>query len=110
MLVEGYIPEGSCGRRSSHRRPTECLGDFRYKPDPLEGPYFEETIYVTPSRLSESVQRAIEKCARDSARALGLSHGPIHAEFRITSKGVWPIEVGPGRSEVFAPDLSAFNF
>ncbi len=65
------------------------------KPDPLEGPYFEETIYVTPSRLPESVQRAIEKCARDSARALGLSHGPIHAEFRINEQGVWPIEVAP---------------
>jgi hypothetical protein len=65
------------------------------KPDPLEGPYFEETIYVTPSRLPESVQRAIEKFARDAARALGLSNGPIHAEFRINDDGVWPLEVAP---------------
>src|SRR5207244_6269374 len=65
------------------------------KPDPLEGPYFEETIYVTPSRLPESVQRTIEKCARDAARALGLSHGPIHAEFRVNDDGVWPLEVAP---------------
>ncbi len=65
------------------------------KPDPLEGPYFEETIYVTPSRLPESVQHAIEKCAREAARALGLSHGPIHAEFRINDDGVWTLEVAP---------------
>jgi len=65
------------------------------KPDPLEGPYFEETIYVTPSRLPESTQHAIEKCATDAVRALGLSHGPIHAEFRINDDGVWPLEVAP---------------
>ena len=95
MLVEGYIP----GREVA----VEGLltdGELRVlavfdKPDPLEGPYFEETIYVTPSRLLESVQGDIEKCARDAVRALGLSHGPIHAEFRINEQGVWPIEVAP---------------
>jgi predicted ATP-grasp superfamily ATP-dependent carboligase len=95
MLVEGYIP----GREVA----VEGLltdGELRVlaifdKPDPLEGPYFEETIYVTPSRFPESVQHAIEKCARDAVRALGLSHGPIHAEFRINEHGVWPIEVAP---------------
>ena len=65
------------------------------KPDPLEGPYFEESIYVTPSSLPESVQLAIERCATDAARALGLSHGPVHAEFRINEEGVWPLEVAP---------------
>jgi hypothetical protein len=95
MLVEGYIP----GREVA----VEGLltdGGLRVlaifdKPDPLDGPYFEETIYVTPSRLSESTQRAIESCTRDCARALGLSHGPMHAEFRINDEGVWPIEVAP---------------
>ena len=95
ILIEGYIP----GREVA----VEGLladGELRVlaifdKPDPLEGPYFEETIYVTPSRLPESVQRAIEKCAGDAVRALGLSHGPIHAEFRINEHGVWPIEVAP---------------
>ncbi len=62
---------------------------------PLEGPYFEETIYLMPSRLPESTQHAVEKCARDAVRALGLSHGPIHAEFRINEHGVWPLEVAP---------------
>ena len=95
FLVEGYMP----GREVA----VEGLltdGELRIlaifdKPDPLEGPYFEETIYVTPSRLPESTQHAIEKCARDAVRALGLSHGPIHAEFRINDNGVWPLEVAP---------------
>src|SRR5713101_3900605 len=95
MLVEGYIP----GREVA----VEGLlteGELRVlaifdKPDPLEGPYFEETIYVTPSRLAESQQRAINKCAIDAVRALGLSHGPVHAEFRINDDGVWPLEVAP---------------
>jgi hypothetical protein len=65
------------------------------KPDPLEGPYFEETIYVTPSRLPREQQDAIARCARDSCRALGLIHGPIHAEFRVNDDGVWPLEIAP---------------
>jgi predicted ATP-grasp superfamily ATP-dependent carboligase len=95
MLVEGYIP----GREVA----VEGLltdGEFRVlaifdKEDPLEGPFFEETIYVTPSRLGETQRKAIEKCAADAARALGLSHGPVHAEFRINEEGVWPLEVAP---------------
>lgn len=65
------------------------------KPDPLEGPYFEETIYVTPSRQAREAREAIEKAASDAARALGLLRGPVHAEFRVNEKGVWPLEVAP---------------
>jgi len=50
---------------------------------------------VTPSQLAESVQKEIEECAVAAARALGLSHGPVHAEFRINEDGVWPLEVAP---------------
>lgn len=53
------------------------------KPDPLTGPYFEETIYVTPSRLPASVQQQIESTLRHAVKALGLWHGPVHAEIRI---------------------------
>ncbi len=95
MLVEGYIPGREVAVEGLLTEGHLSVLAIFDKPDPLEGPYFEETIYVTPSRLPESVQRAIEKCARDSARALGLSHGPIHAEFRINEQGVWPIEVAP---------------
>ncbi len=64
------------------------------KPDPLEGPYFEETIYVTPTALDDDVQaRVIDHVAR-GARALGLSHGPIHAECRVTADGeIYVLEI-----------------
>jgi len=95
MIVEGYIP----GREVA----VEGLltdGELRVlaifdKADPLEGPFFEETIYVTPSRLGEAQRKEIEKCAADAVRALGLSHGPVHAEFRVNDEGVWPLEVAP---------------
>jgi hypothetical protein len=95
MLVEGYIPGGEVAVEGLLMDGALRVLAIFDKPDPLEGPYFEETIYVTPSRLPESTQDAIEKCARDAVRALGLSHGPIHAEFRINDDGVWPLEVAP---------------
>ena len=67
------------------------------KPDPLEGPFFEETIYVTPSRLPEGRQSEIAATTAKAAEALGLREGPIHAELRLNSKGVWVIEIA-GRS------------
>jgi len=65
------------------------------KPDPLDGPYFEETIYVTPSRLPAGVQTAIEDCAQRSVAALGLVTGPVHAEFRVNDNGPWVLEIAP---------------
>lgn len=67
------------------------------KPDPLDGPFFEETIYVTPSRLPPEVQRRIAGCTQQAADALGLYHGPVHAELRINAEGAWIIEAA-GRS------------
>ena len=95
MLVEGYIPGKEVAVEGLLTDGVLRVLAIFDKPDPLEGPYFEETIYVTPSRFPESVQHTIEKCARDSVRALGLSHGPVHAEFRINEDGVWPLEVAP---------------
>jgi hypothetical protein len=63
------------------------------KPDPLDGPFFEETIYITPSREDPSTQRAIVETTEAAIRALGLSHGPLHAEMRVNSRGVWMLEV-----------------
>ena len=93
MLVEGYL-EGK--EVAAEGLLTE--GELRVlaifdKPDPLEGPFFEETIYATPSRLSAGEQRAIEQSFVDSVRALGLTHGPVHGEFRLNQSAVWPIEV-----------------
>ena len=67
------------------------------KPDPLTGPLFEETIYVTPSRHSAAIQSAIIATARDAAAAIGLVNGPVHAELRFNDAGVWVVEVA-GRS------------
>ena len=63
------------------------------KPDPLNGPFFEETIYVTPSRESEATQHAIIDSTRAAVRALDLTEGPIHAEMRVNKRGVWMLEV-----------------
>lgn len=62
------------------------------KPDPLEGPYFEETIYVTPSRQPSPVQSDLLETTARSVRALGLTHGPVHAELRYNSEGAWMLE------------------
>lgn len=93
LLVEGYIPGTEVAVEGLL---TE--GKFRVlavfdKPDPLAGPYFEETIYVTPSRWPEERLTEIERCAGEAVRALGLSHGPVHAEFRVNEEGVWPLEI-----------------
>jgi hypothetical protein len=53
------------------------------KPDPLDGPFFEETIYVTPSRLPPAMQQQILQTTAAAALALGLRHGPVHAELRL---------------------------
>ncbi len=113
ILVEGYIPGAEVaveGLLTDGQLRVLAIFD---KPDPLEGPYFEETIYVTPSRLAATQQRAIERCALDAVRALGLSHGPVHAEFRINDDGIWPLEVAPrpigglcARALRFAPDAA----
>lgn len=95
ILVEDYLP----GREVA----TEGLitdGELRIlaifdKPDPLEGPFFEETIYITPSRLPVDVQRSIESSFRNAAAALGLTNGPVHGEFRINDAGIWTIEIAP---------------
>lgn len=86
VAVEGLLTGGE----------LEVLAIFD-KPDPLDGPYFEETIYVTPSRLPASTQRAIEQSTQQAARALGLRTGPVHAELRVNERGAWLVEIA-GRS------------
>ncbi len=63
------------------------------KPDPLDGPFFEETIYVTPSRLPATTQDRIANCTAAAAQALGLQEGPVHAELRVNENGPWILEV-----------------
>src|SRR5258707_12824943 len=67
------------------------------KPDPLDGPFFEETIYTTPSRLPAGVQEEIAGCVATAAASLGLQEGPLHAELRVNERGPWMLEIA-GRS------------
>jgi biotin carboxylase len=97
FLVEDFIPgvevalEGLLTDGELH---VLALFD---KPDPLDGPFFEETIYVTPSRLPAAAQAAIADCTARAAAALGLRHGPVHAELRLNERGPWLVEAA-GRS------------
>ena len=63
------------------------------KPDPLDGPFFEETLYVTPSRLPADIQNEIIACTAQTAKVLGLREGPVHAELRVNGDGAWIIEI-----------------
>ena len=96
-LVEDFIPgfEVALEGMLDHGELT-VLALFD-KPDPLDGPFFEETIYVTPSRLPPATQAAIADTVRLAAKALGLQMGPVHAELRVNEQGPWMLEVA-GRS------------
>ena len=95
ILVEEFVPGRECALEG-----LLVDGELRVlavfdKPDPLDGPYFEETIYVTPSRLSSEAQETLVTCAAQAARALGLTQGPVHAELRYNEQGggPWLIEL-----------------
>lgn len=94
-LIEAFIP----GREYAVEGVLTA-GVFRLftifdKPDPLDGPFFEETMYVSPSTAAAEVQRSIVETVVAAARALGLTHGPIHAECRVNDRGVYILEVAP---------------
>jgi hypothetical protein len=92
-VIEGFIPGREYaleGLLTGGRLHTLAIFD---KPDPLDGPFFEETIYLTPSSATDDVQRAIVGNVGRAAAALGLRHGPIHAECRVNAEGVFVLEV-----------------
>lgn len=93
ILVEEFIPgvEVAVEGLLTHGQ-LEILTIFD-KPDPLDGPYFEETYYVTPSRLDTLTQQALRETISTACAAYGLREGPIHAECRINAQGVWILEV-----------------
>jgi biotin carboxylase len=93
LLVEEFIPGRELaleGLLTAGGLQTLALFD---KPDPLDGPFFEETIYVTPSRLPAEAQARIAHVTLRACAALGLTEGPVHAELRINDAGPWVIEV-----------------
>ncbi|MSQ42031.1 MAG: ATP-grasp domain-containing protein [Dehalococcoidia bacterium] len=93
LLVEGYIPGDEVsveGLLTGGRLRVLALFD---KPDPLVGPFFEEAIYVTPSRHPQAAQDAVVAATERAAHALGLRDGPLHAELRLNAEGAWPIDL-----------------
>jgi biotin carboxylase len=93
IQVEQYIPGTEYAFEGLlYRGQLRTIAIFD-KPDPLEGPFFEETIYVTPSHANPGIQEQIALAIKRAVQALGLYHGPIHAECRVNSKGVYVLEV-----------------
>lgn len=95
ILVENFIPGKEVaveGLLSDGKLKVLAIFD---KPDPLDGPFFEETIYVTPSRYPENVQKEIIDCTAKAVKAIGLREGPVHAELRINEHGAWILEIAP---------------
>jgi biotin carboxylase len=95
LLVESYVPGREVALEGLLDRGRLRVLAIFDKPDPLRGPFFEETIYVTPSRLPAAVQSAISDCAVRTVEALGLRTGPVHAEFRVNEDGPWVLEAAP---------------
>jgi biotin carboxylase len=93
VLVETFVPGREYAVEGVLTQGVFTPFTIFDKPDPLDGPFFEETIYVTPSRASAPVQAAITSAVATAARALGLSHGPVHAECRVNDGGVCVLEV-----------------
>jgi len=93
ILVEEFVPGVEVALEGLLARGRlEVLALFD-KPDPLDGPFFEETIYVTPSRLAAGVRKRIVATTAAAARALGLREGPVHAELRVDARGPRVIEL-----------------
>jgi biotin carboxylase len=93
LLLESYLPGAEVAVEGLLRSGRlEVLAVFD-KPDPLEGPYFEETLYVTPSRLPATVLAEVERITALAARALGLREGPVHAELRVDGERVSVLEL-----------------
>src|SRR3990172_6753132 len=93
ILVEGFIPGREVALEGLLVKGALRVLALFDKPDPLDGPFFEETIYVTPSRLPGETQTAVADLTAWAARALGLREGPIHAELRVNEAGPWVIEI-----------------
>jgi biotin carboxylase len=92
-LVEGFIPGREYALEGVLEHGVLRVLALFDKPDPLDGPFFEETIYVTPSSAPDDVLHAIASNVARAADAIGLRHGPVHAECRVNDAGVFVLEV-----------------
>jgi len=95
IQVESFLPGREFALEGLVTDGRLQILDLFDKPDPLDGPYFQETIYVSPSRESFAVGQAIGRAAQLAANALGLRYGPVHAEMRVDNDRVWMLEAAP---------------
>jgi biotin carboxylase len=93
LIIEDFIPGREYALEGSLQRGEFTTLALFDKPDPLDGPYFEETLYVTPSRLPQALQERIHQEVARACRAAGLMTGPVHAEVRVNDQGIWILEV-----------------
>jgi biotin carboxylase len=93
LLIEEFIPGDEIAVEGILVDEKFKLLSIFDKPDPLDGPYFEETYYITPSKLTEQQQQKLITTLQSACEAYGLRHGPIHAECRINKDGIWVIEI-----------------
>ena len=93
LVIEDFIPGREYALEGTLQRWQLTPLALFDKPDPLDGPYFEETLYVTPSRLPGALQDRIHQEVARACRAAGLATGPVHAEVRVNEQGIWILEV-----------------
>jgi len=93
LILEDFIPGREYALEGSLQRGELSIVALFDKPDPLDGPYFEETLYITPSRLPQALQDRIHQEVARACRAAGLVTGPVHAEVRVNGQGIWILEV-----------------
>lgn len=93
LLAEEFVPGVEVALEGMLTESKLAVLSIFDKPDPLDGPYFEETYYVTPSRLDAATQASIQEVVAEACRAYGLRDGPIHAECRVNDHGIWILEV-----------------
>ena len=95
ILVESFIPGVEVALEGLLTQGELAVLALFDKPDPLDGPFFEESIYVTPSGLAASERAAIRSATEEAVQALGLREGPVHAELRLNDQGAWILEIAP---------------
>lgn len=95
LLAEAYIPGTEAALEGVLQNGLLRVLAVFDKPDPLDGPFFEETRYVTPSLLPGNIQDEFAHAVQHACVAAGVCEGPIHAEARINAQGVWLLEIAP---------------
>ena len=93
LIIEDFIPGREYALEGSLERGELTTLALFDKPDPMDGPYFEETLYVTPSRLPGALQGRVRHEVARACRASGLVAGPVHAEVRVNEHGIWLLEI-----------------